>query len=200
MKKIIFSCLLIVSVGMLSFVRLDELPIGADLPKADVKLKDISGRDISFHDAIRKNGLLVMFSCNTCPYVIKNQARTQAICQYALENNIGVVLVNSNEAQRAGDDSFEAMQEYARSEQYKWFYVVDRNSEMADVFGARRTPEIYLFNRENKLVYRGAIDDNPADEGNVKRNHAREAIREILEGKEVTVKTSRSVGCSIKRL
>jgi peroxiredoxin len=198
MKKLlltVLSCL-----GLFSFRVIEELPIGADMPKAEIKLKDVSGKEVSLKDARRTNGLLVMFSCNTCPYVIKNQQRTKEICQYALDNKIGVILVNSNEAQRQEDDSFDAMKEYAQKQEYNWYYVIDKNSEVADAFGAKRTPENFLFNKEGKLVYHGAIDDNPSDPSNVSRKHLKEAINELLNGKEITVKTSRSVGCSIKRL
>jgi glutathione peroxidase-family protein len=199
MKKSFFSFAAMTLLVLTAFTPPADLPIGAQLPKADVKMKDISGSQVSFNDAKGKNGLLVMFSCNTCPYVIRNQDRTREICAYARSKGLGVVLVNSNEAQRGDEDSYEAMQAYAKEQQYRWFYVVDKNSEMADVFGANRTPENFLFNAEGKLVYHGAIDDNPTDAFRVKRSHLKEAINEMLEGKEVSVKTSRSVGCNIKR-
>ncbi len=198
MKKLLFSAL--VGAGLLSFITISELPIGADMPKADVKMKDISGKEISLKDAIGKNGLLVMFSCNTCPVVVNNQERTKEICKYALENKMGVILINSNEAQRDAEDSYEAMREYAKEQGYKWHYTVDQSSALADAFGARRTPENFLFNAAGKLVYHGAIDDNPSDAGSVKRRHLKEAITELVSGKDITVKTSRSVGCGIKRL
>jgi thioredoxin-related protein len=200
MKKFIPSFLLLAVVSLLAFNHIDELPIGAQMPKADVKMKDISGKEITLNDAKKSNGLLVMFSCNTCPYVVKNQERTREICRYALDNNIGVVLINSNEGQRSSDDSYDAMKKYAEANGYKWYYAVDKNSEFADAFGANRTPENFLFNKEGKLMYHGAIDDNPGDEGSVGRKHLREAIGEMLNGKDVSVKTSRSVGCSIKRV
>lgn len=200
MKKVLTSFSLLAVISLVAFNRVDELPIGADMPKADVKMKDISGKEISLKDAKKANGLLVMFSCNTCPYVIKNQQRTKEICRYALENNIGVVLVNSNEAQRSDEDSYDAMKKYAEKQGYKWYYTVDKNSELADAFGANRTPENFLFNKEGKLVYHGAIDDNPSDGNNVTRKHLHEAVSEMLNGKDVSVKISRSVGCGIKRI
>ena len=198
MKKIFLPVLAIF--GLLAFTTLPVIEIGADLPKPDVKMKDVSGKEITLKDAIKKNGLLVMFSCNTCPYVIKNQERTNAISEYALKNNIGVVLINSNEAYRSGEDSYDAMKSYAKDQGYKWHYVVDKNSVVADAFGANRTPENFLFNKEGKLVYHGAIDDNPSDATAVKRNHLKEAINELAANKEISVKTSRSVGCTIKRV
>ena len=200
MKKIITSFSLLAIISLLAFNHFTELPMGADMPKADTKMKDISGKEISLKEAAKANGLLVMFSCNTCPYVIKNQQRTKEICQYALDNNIGVILVNSNEAQRNDDDSYEAMKKYASDQGYKWYYAIDKNSELADAFGANRTPENFLFDKNGKLIYHGAIDDNPSDGNHVQRKHLREAISEMLNGKEVSVKTSRSVGCGIKRI
>lgn len=196
MKLIIF----LFAISFFSFNTSTDLPIGADLPKADIKIKDISGKEITLKSAAKKNGLLVMFSCNTCPVVVKYQKRTKEICDYALKNNIGVVLLNSNAALRDSDDSFEAMKKYASQQDYKWFYSVDDNSVIADAFSATRTPEIFLFNKENKLIYKGAIDDNPSDASNVTRKHLKEAIDETVKGKDVSVKTSRSVGCTIKRL
>jgi hypothetical protein len=134
MKKFIPSFLLLAVVSLLAFNHIDELPIGAQMPKADVKMKDISGKEITLNDAKKSNGLLVMFSCNTCPYVVKNQERTREICRYALDNNIGVVLINSNEGQRSSDDSYDAMKKYAEANGYKWYYAVDKNSEFADSF------------------------------------------------------------------
>ena len=169
------------------------------MPKADIKLKDISGKEVALKDAVKDHGLLVMFSCNTCPYVIKNQQRTIEIGQYAQRMNVGVIILNSNEAQRSNDDSYDAMKNYAKAQNYQWNYVLDKNNEVADAFGANRTPECYLFSKELKLVYHGAIDDNPSDAGNVKRHHLQEAINELVAGKEISIKESRSVGCSIKR-
>lgn len=192
------TLLAVTAVSLLSWSPLAELPIGADMPKADKELTDVSGKKMTLKDAKKRNGLLVMFSCNTCPYVVKNQSRTKDIAAYALKNEVGVVLLNSNEAQRSGADSYKAMQDYAAAQEYKWAYVVDEKSEMADAFGATRTPENFLFNAEGKLVYHGAIDDNP-ELASVTRQHLKTAVDEMLNAKDVSVKTSRSVGCGIKR-
>ena len=199
MKKLFFLVLAFPLLSLMSFMYVNELPIGSTLPKATVPMKDISGKEVTLKDAKKANGLLVMFSCNTCPYVIKNQQRTKEIAAFTEKNNIGIILVNSNEAQRGNDDSFEAMKQYAKQQSFSWYYVVDKNSEVADAFGANRTPECFLFNKEDKLVYHGAIDDNPGSAGDVGRKHLKEAIGEMLSNKEVSVKTSRSVGCNIKR-
>ena len=175
------------------------LAIGSNLPMGDLKLKDITSKEVSIKDAMKQHGVLVMFSCNTCPYVIKNQSRTLDASKHALGNDVGVAILNSNEANRSGDDSFDAMKKYATKQSYDWHYLVDKNSTMADAFGANRTPECFLFDKNGKLVYHGAIDDNPADAHAVGRKHLEVAIDEMVAGKEVSTKQSKSVGCGIKR-
>ena len=200
MKKALISLLLLPAMVILSFTMEDPLPLGASLPKAENKLKDISGKEVSLKEMMKENGLLVMFSCNTCPVVINNQARTKEICQFASKKSIGVVLLNSNEANRKSSESLGAMQEYAKVQGYNWYYAEDKSNELADAFGASRTPECFLFDKDGKLVYHGAIDDSPSDAASVKRIHLKEAINEAVAGKEVSVKQSKSVGCSIKRI
>lgn len=191
--------LLLFTLPFFSFAPAAELPIGADMPKADLKVKDISGKEVSLKEAVKKNGVLVMFSCNTCPFVERYQQRTKEIAAYALKNDVGVILLNSNAGQRDSDDSFEAMKDYAKEQGYNWYYAVDEKNVLADAFGATRTPESFLFNKDSKLVYHGAIDDN-ADASDVKRLHLQLAIDEMVSGKDVSVKTTRFVGCGIKRI
>ncbi len=201
MKYIFLSALPIAAIAILALRSVnDPLPIGSAIPKSEVKMKDISGKEISFKEAIKENGLMVMFSCNTCPIVHKYESRTVEICKKALSKNIGVILLNSNEAYRDNGDSYSDMKDYAKKLGYDWNYVVDKNSVMADEFGATRTPEIFLFNKDSKLVYHGAIDDNSSGPDEVTRKHLSIAIDELLGGKEVSVKNTRSVGCGIKRL
>jgi hypothetical protein len=203
MKKLFFPGILLPALVLVSFypTRLTDgpLPIGAPLPKATVMVKDVSGRNISLAEAKQENGLLVMFSCNTCPYVMRNQGRTKEVCAYAGNRKIGVVLLNANEGERTGGNSFEEMQAYAKEQGYKWYYALDGKSVLADAFGASRTPECYLFDKKGILVYHGAIDDSPGDQTQVKRHHLQSAIDEMAAGKEVSVKETRSVGCSISR-
>ncbi|HET6769549.1 MAG TPA: thioredoxin family protein [Chitinophagaceae bacterium] len=199
MKKVLFAVAAIATISFAFTTFSEVLPIGASIPKADLKLKDISGKEVALKDAKKKNGLLVMFTCNTCPWVIKNQSRTKEIANYALSNDIGVILLNSNEGQRDDADSFSEMKAYAARQGYKWYYAVDTDNILADEFGANRTPEVFLFNGEGKHVYHGAIDDNPGNASSVERKHLKVAIDEIVAGKDVSVKESRSMGCQIKR-
>ena len=202
MKKTSAAIVVFIAISLFGFMPAItiSLPLGSPLPQENLKVKDISGKEVSMKEAMKPNGLLVMFSCNTCPYVVRNQERTKEICAYALKNNIGVIVLNSIEGSRDEGDSFEAMQSYARQQSYNWYYALDKNNVLADAFGANRTPECFLFNKEARLVYHGAIDDNPQDGNSVQRHHLKEAINETINGKDVTVKESRSVGCNIKRI
>lgn len=178
---------------------LPPLEIGAPLPKADVVLQDFSGKEITLNKARLSNGLLVMFSGNTCPYIERNQLRTQEICKYALSNNIGVVLINSNTAGIDEKTVLTTMKAYATSQQYSWYYVMDKKAELADAFEANHIPECYLFNQQAKLVYKGAIDDSPGNAAAVRTRHLSNAIDDMLAGKAARVSSTLAPGCNIKR-
>jgi thioredoxin-related protein len=201
MKKILLSVLPAAAIAFLSLQNVnDPLPIGSSLPSPEAKMKDISGKEVSFNDAMNKNGLLVMFSCNTCPVVGKYQSRTLETAKFAADNKVGVIVLNSNEATRGDGESFDDMKEYGKAQGYLFSYVLDKNNAMADAFGATRTPEVFLFDKTGKLVYHGAIDDNANDPGDVTRKHAKIAIEEMIAGKNVSTTKTRFVGCGIKRL
>jgi AhpC/TSA family len=198
MKKLLFLPLsFVILVSMM--LKPAELSIGDKAPSPDTKMTDISGKSISFNDAKKKNGLLVVFSCNTCPWVIKNQEVATEGYSYALSKEVGVIVLNSNEAQRGDADSKEAMKQYSKDQNYKWPYVMDDNSTMANAFGAKVTPECYLFDKDMKLVYHGAITDNPKTPAESTRDHLKVAIDELVSGKDVSMKTSKAMGCGIKR-
>jgi peroxiredoxin len=200
MKKI--SVLIVLSFLVLNIQaqKLVSVPIGSKAPLLQSKMLSVSRDSISVKDAMKKNGVLIIFSCNTCPYVIKNQQRNNAIAEHALKNDLGVIIINSNEALRQSEDSYKSMQIYAKQQKYNWHYTVDDNSVIADAYGATRTPEVFLLNATGNIMYKGAIDDNPSDAENVTRQHLKIAIDEMVNNKKIAVKESKSVGCSIKRL
>ncbi|HEY1164729.1 MAG TPA: redoxin domain-containing protein [Chitinophaga sp.] len=189
----------LITVILLTAFRPSSLDIGAPIPKPDIKLNDISGREISLNTAKGANGLLVMFTGNRCPYVLRNQGRTTEICGYALQHQVGVILVNSNTTLHNGDESLEAMKAYAAEQQYRWYYVIDKKAEIAEAFDASHTPECYLFDKNGRLSYKGAIDDNPGNADAVKAKHLLNAINEMLAGGQVKTNNTSALGCNIKR-
>ncbi len=201
MKTILYTAIA-ASALLLSFRPFEgitSLEIGKSLPKMEIKLSDVSGKSVSLGEAVGKSGLLVIFSCNTCPFVIKNESRIKEMTAYALKNGFGSVVINSNEGQRDSDDSFEAMKKYHEQKQFSGFYLLDKNSELANAFGATHTPEIYLFGKTGTLVYKGAIDDSPRDESTVKEHFLKDAMDAVIKGETVKTNSTKSVGCTIKR-
>lgn len=201
-NRLFLSGLIIAAIAVSAFTVGNlpaELEIGATLPKSDLKMKDVTGKEVSMIEQKQENGLLVIFSCNTCPYVSMYANRIDEAILQAGASKVGTIIINSNEAYRGNEDSFDAMKKYAGDRKFTVPYVVDVNCVVADAFGATRTPQVFLFNGSGKLVYKGAIDDNPKETGVVKSFFLRDALRELRDGKEVTVKSSKSVGCSIKR-
>ena len=177
----------------------DKLNPGDHMPAADVMMRNTDGKSITMKSEMGKNGIIVMFSCNTCPFVVKNQPVTLKTMEYAKAHNIGMVIINSNEAKRDGDDSYKEMQKYAKAQGYTVPYLADDNSKVADMFGANHTPEIFLFNNQGRLVYKGAMNDNPSDPAGYKKMYINDAIDALLAGREIDPKTTKSIGCSIKR-
>lgn len=188
-------------IGLNSFAQpAASLSINESILMADAKFKSTDKKDVSLSSAKTKKGLIVMFSCNTCPYVIKSQQRTIEVMKYAREKGIGMVIVNSNEAKRDGEDSYKAMAKYAKEQGYDVPYIVDEKSQLADAFGATRTPEVFLFNSEGKLVYKGAMEDNPSNPSESKEMFLKNAIDNMLAGKTIDPNTTKSIGCTIKRI
>lgn len=203
MKKGFIFCLLLVACGfLLSFINTTagtELGLNAPIPLADEKLKDVSGKEVSLNSSKTAKGLLVLFSCNTCPYVKLSESRIKEITDYSVKQGLGCIIINSNEAQRAEEDSFDAMVKYAATQKFACSYVVDVNSKMADAFGATRTPQCFLFN-DKGLVYKGAIDDNVKDPAAAKAHYLKDAVNSVIKGETPKTQETKSIGCTIKRM
>jgi hypothetical protein len=107
--------------------------------------------------------------------------------------------VNSNESQRNEDDSFDKMSAYYASQNLKCFYAVDLKSNLANAFGATRTPQCFLFNAKG-LIYKGAIDDNVKDVAAVKATYLKDALTALNKGATPSLQETKSIGCTIKRV
>ena len=110
----------------------------------------------------------------------------------------GLIAINSNIARFKGDDSLNKMKKHAKEKKYNFPYAQDPKAKLAYAFGATKTPHVYLFDNKEKLVYRGAIDDNARDADNVEEPFLSNAIDQLLAGKKIKKTTSKAIGCSIK--
>lgn len=191
--------MLAVSVSVFASNNSGKLAIGDKPVLPEVKMDDVSGVKISLADVKKENGLLVMFSCNTCPFVLQWEDRFPEIKAWADKNKVGMVLLNSNHTKRDGEDSFEAMKKHAKEKGYNFYYALDNESLIANSFGGQTTPHAFLFNSKMELVYKGAIDDSYKSASDVKQPYLKNAITSLSSGKAVAVAETKPVGCSIKR-
>ena len=153
---------LIIILSLFSFSVAEDLALGSGIPLGDIKMVDISGKKVSLNDVKMKNGLLVNFSCNTCPWVVAWQDRYNALAETSMKNNIGFITINPNSKNREKiGEGLKDMRKFSKKYDHDDFlYTVDEGSQLARAFGASKTPHIYLFDSNGKLVYKGAIDDN----------------------------------------
>jgi len=173
-----------------------SLKIGSALPGFD--LPAVDGRNYSADYFKDSRLLIVIFSCNHCPYVQAYEDRIIDLQKNYKGKGVSVVAINSNDTANYPEDSFSHMIERANKKGFNFPYLRDKDQTAAANFGATHTPEVFLFNEERMLVYKGKIDDNWKESGKVRMKYLRNAIDEVLEGKAVSVPETFSIGCTIK--
>ncbi|MFY7943502.1 MAG: redoxin family protein [Crocinitomicaceae bacterium] len=202
MKRIIilFTILLIVP---LSFAQIKK---GTSMPSPDLELTDVVTQGkMAIKDYKKEKGLVVVFSCNTCPFVVGTpdfpgwERQYNDLFDKASKINIGFVLVNSNEGKRAKDDSSEEMKKHVDEKGYKMPYLLDVNSAFANSLEAKTTPHVYLFNEDLKLVYSGSIDNIWDNKRTEDIPYLVNAMNALSQGKKIKPAATPPKGCSIKR-
>jgi peroxiredoxin len=175
-----------------------EVPLGTTMPK--FILKDPEGVIQVSDYTFGKKGLLVVFTCNHCPYAKAVWPRMIRLGRYALEQEIGFVAINPNINPSYPDDAPAEMGRKIKEWGIPFPYLIDDTQKVARAFDAQCTPDIYLFNAEQKLVYHGRLDDNWQDESKVTKEELKEAVTYLAEGRPISAKQFPSMGCSIKWL
>ncbi len=206
-KRTLFSIILPTFILLASFVMKgdDGLKIGKKIPMMNVKMVGIDDQEYSLQGLMEETGLVVVFSCNTCPFVVGNDSFEGWEKQYnelykkAKNAGLGFVLINSNEAKRDGDDSLEKMKEHAKEMGYKMNYLVDADSKLADAFGAKTTPHVFVINKLGKLAYKGSIDNSWDSKRTEDRPYLSEVIEALKNSTELRDEMTQPRGCSIKR-
>lgn len=171
------------------------LELGAVCPPFDLPGTDDKTHALAELDAPL---LVVVVSCNHCPYVIAYEPRLVALAKAYQPKGAAFVAVNANDATRYPDDGMEAMKVRARERQFPFPYLRDDAQGFVRALGARFTPEIYVFDRERKLRYHGRIDDNHRDESRVTSHDLRDALDALLAGREPAAPETVAFGCSVK--
>jgi peroxiredoxin len=173
------------------------LPIGSSAP--DFTLPNVDGSIVSLTDFVDRDGLLVMFICNHCPFVIHLREHLAKFAREYQEKGLGIVGISSNDAETYPQDRPERMEEEAEAHGYTFPYLYDETQEVAKAYHAACTPDFFLFDRQKKLVYRGQFDDSRPESGKpVTGADLRAACNAVLAGKSVPKEQRPSIGCNIK--
>jgi hypothetical protein len=193
--------------NLLTVNALSGLEVGQKAPLLDREMPGVDGLNHTLNSTMGPNGTVVVFSCNTCPFVVGNgeksegwEGRYNELAARLESLGFGMILVNSNEAKREGVDSMSAMVEHAKEAEYTAPYVVDANHELADAFGAMKTPHVFMLDASGILIYTGAIDDNVNRAGEVSERYVLEAAKSASRGESISISSTPAVGCSIKRV
>lgn len=177
-----------------------SLAIGSNAPMVNESMEDINGKSLNLSQVAEENGLLVIFSCNTCPLVSRLEDRIKSVANTARLNKIGMIALNPNERTRARGESISDMKRRSSKQSYNFTYALDKDHKIADAFGATKTPEVFLFDSNMKLVYKGSIDDNPNSSSAVKNRYLENAIQSLMDGSIIKTTSTKAAGCSIKRI
>lgn len=173
------------------------MTLAAHAAAPDFALPGVDGSTHSLADYAGADVLVLVQSCNHCPYVLAWEDRLNAIQREYADRGVTIVAFNSNDATTHPGDSFENMVEHAREKDYAVDYLHDEEQSLARALGAERTPEVFVFDRDRSLRYHGAIDDD-RDDAAVGAHYLRDALDAVLAGADPEVTDTPAVGCTVK--
>lgn len=169
---------------------------------ADFKLKNIDGSMVSMADFPEAKGFVVIFTCNHCPYAVAYEDRIIAIDRKYKEMGFPVIAVNPNDPEVVEADSFENMKKRAKEKGFTFPYLLDEGQKVYPVYGATRTPHVFVLEKEDKglvVKYIGTIDDNYGDASKVEVTYLEDALDALLEGEKPDPDFTKAIGCTIKK-
>jgi peroxiredoxin len=168
---------------------------------ADFKLKSTDGKVMGFADFPKAQGFIVTFTCNHCPFSIAYEDRLIALHKKYADKGYPVIAINPNDAEKYPDDSYENMVVRAKEKKFPFVYLHDETQQIAKKYGATRTPHMFVIKKEGKdfiIKYIGAIDDNWENPEIVNQKYVEDAVNALLNNKEVEIKNTKAIGCTIK--
>ena len=167
-------------------------------PAPDFNLPSTDGKNYSLASFKDAKALVVVFSCNHCPYVIGSEDRMIAFANDYKPKGVAMVAINSNETEGHPTDSFDHMKQRAAEKRFPFAYVRDDSQDVALKYGALRTPHYYVFDADRKLRYTGRMDDNPRNPGKETTHELRDAVDALLAGTNPPVELTNPIGCNVK--
>lgn len=172
--------------------------LGTTLPMTDRAMRAAAGGSTTLADVAGAKGTAVMFWCNSCPWVKKYEDRVISLAAEYEKAGIGFIAVNANDPVAFPADNLEAMAARVAEKKYPFPYVLDDGSRLARALGATRTPQVFLFDAQNRLVYEGTVDDSPSDATQVESAYLRNALSHLVAGEDIAVQRTKAFGCTIK--
>lgn len=167
----------------------------------DFSLKNIDNKMVSLKDYNNAKGFIVIFTCNHCPYAVAYEDRIIALDKKYKKMGYPVIAINPNNPEKQKEDSFDKMKIRAKEKGFEFPYLFDEGQKIYPQYGATKTPHVYILKKTpkgNVVEYIGTIDDNYGDEKAVKEKYVENALKALIQNKEVSVKTTKAIGCSIK--
>lgn len=177
-------------------LKSQKFELGSSLPVFELPATDGSSKGSDYLKEGKAS--LVAFTCNHCPYVKGSEDMLIKIVNRYMADGLRVVAISSNDAVQYPEDSFVKMKEKSVSMKLPYPYLYDESQEVAKLFDAECTPEFYLFDQDQKLVYHGTINDSPRDPSKVTKDYLSNAITSVLEGQKPEPAFINPIGCSIK--
>ncbi|NNF32771.1 MAG: thioredoxin family protein [Saprospiraceae bacterium] len=197
MKKLLFLCMSMMMVLSLAANDGDNGYKVGDTA-TDFELKGVDGEMYSLSDFKDVKGYVVVFTCNTCPYSVMYEDRLISLADEAKKAGFAFVAVNPNDPEVQPGDSFEKMQTRAKEKSFNFPYLFDEGQTVYPVYGATRTPHVFVMNADMKVEYIGAVDDNARDAAAVQQQYVVNAMMNITKGQPVDPSMTKAIGCSIK--
>ncbi len=164
------------------------------------RLAGTDGKTHALETVRGEKATIVVFACNHCPYVIMNEDRLIAAFNDYAGKGVGMAAINSNDAVKYPDDSFEAMKARAAEKAFPYPYLRDETQEVARAYGATHTPHLFVFDKDLALAYTGSVDDdnNYKTRKTAERLHLRDALDDLVAGRAVRLPETHAIGCTIK--
>ena len=167
----------------------------------DFKLKNTDKKMVSLADYKSAKGFIIVFTCNHCPFAKAYEDRIIALDKKYKALGYPVIAINPNDSAAYPEDAWPEMVKRAKKKKYSFPYLYDESQSVAINYGATKTPHVFLLHKENNALvvkYTGAIDDNSENAKKVKEQYLENALSELMGGKDISIKTTKAIGCGIK--
>ena len=174
------------------------LELGATAP--DFSVTGTDGKNYSLADFESASTLVVFFTCNHCPFVVGSDEVTRATAEKFQDKGVAFIGINSNSEKTNPTDDFDQMVSRMKEHNFPWIYARDASQEVAQAYGALRTPHFYVFDADRKLAYCGRGVDQPRDTSKMQVNDLEKALAEVTAGQSVSVPLTNPIGCNVKWL